>query len=553
MWFESFTGGIEMKPFTSVGRRLPVLLLAVLMAAVLSACGKGASQSGSAATSGSASIVNIGVTDTLGSLNPLTIDATEINKYSTAMMFLPLMELNGKMQFVGSVADSITVKDNKVFTIHVDPKAKWSDGKPVTADDVAFTITRLCSPVIANATMSMYALEGTDDSGFVQKGAQTASGINVVDDKTLTLTMKYPMGLTTFENSYARYIMTVPKHILASVDESKLAKYDWFNHPTVVDGPYIAQSVDVNHFVSYVANKSYWKGAPKIAKMNIKIVSADQIYSGLKSGEIDFVQPTMAETPQEDYASITKLSNVKATYSDPVTTQSLFLNTATIPDVRVRQAIQYAINRPMLLKNLLNGKGEVVDGFVTSVSPYYDKSLKATSYNSEKAKALVKEAGWDSGKTLSFYVNSGDASFVNGSSVIKEELKAVGINVEIHTVDLATLMAKAGSQGFDLLAVQYTYAPVDPYPDVKWLLSGKGSWTGFSSDAVNAALEKTQETEDASVIRQQYLTIDQTVQQQVPMINTYVIRSLGAVSKRLKNATSNVYGSFINIQNWEKQ
>lgn len=544
-----------MKKFKLSGKRILCLFLVAAMSAVFAGCSGTANSSAgsSAASAADKQIVNIGVTDTLGSLNPLTIDATEINKYATAMMFLPLVELNSKMEFESALADSITTKDNKTFTINISKNATWSDGKPVTADDVAFTILRLCSPIIANATISLSTLAGTGDDGFVAKGATSVSGIKVVDDKTLTFTTKQPMALTTFENSYARYIMTVPKSVLGSVSEDSLAKDEWFNSPSVVDGPYIATSVDVNHYISYKANDKYWKGAPKIAKMNIKIVTASQIYAGLQSGEIDFVQQTMAATPQEDYASIEKLGNVKATYGDPVTTQSLFLNTKTIPDARVRQAIQYAIDRQLLLKNLLNGKGEVDEGFLTSVSPYYDKSLTPTAYDPEKAKSLLKEAGWDSSKTLTFYVNSGDTTFVNGSSVIKEELAQVGIKVDIRTVDLATLMSTASSQKFDLLAVQYTYAPVDPYLDIKWLLGGSGSWTNFGSSEIDSALAKTQETSDISELKKQYLTIDTSVQKNVPMINTYVIRSLGAVNNRLKNATPSVFGSFTNIQNWEIQ
>lgn len=547
-----------MKLAKTLGKRLLCLFTAAAVAAAAAGCGSGGTSQTSAAASttaagGDKNIVNIGVTDTLGSLNPLTIDATEINKYATAMMFLPLVELNSKMEFESALADSITTKDNKTFTINLNKNATWSDGKPVTAEDVAFTVLRLCSPVIANTSMSLSSLEGTGEDGFVAKGASSVSGIKVIDDKTLTFTMKQSMALTTFENSYARYILTVPKHVLSSVTEDKLAKYGWFNSPTVVDGPYIATSVDTNHYISYKANEKYWKGVPKISKMNIKIVAASQVYAGLQSGEIDFVQQTMAAIPQEDYENIEKLGNVTAKYGDPVTTQSLFLNTKTIPDVRVRQAIQYAIDRNLLLKNLLNGKGEVDDGFLTSASPYFDKSLTPTAYNPAKAKELVQQANWDSSKTLSFYVNSGDSTFVNGSSVIKEELAQIGINVEIRTVDLATLMSTAGSQKFDLLAVQYTYAPVDLYPDVHWLLGGAGSWTNYSSKTVNEALAKTQQTSDKAEITKQYLTINQTVQKDVPMINTYAISALGAVSKRLKNAEPTVYGSFTNIQNWEIQ
>ena len=150
-------------------KKLLSLLLAASMLLMFASCAKsptgntsseeGGTSSGAGAGSSSSGgnaakdIVNIGVTDTLGSLNPLAIDQTEINKYSTAMMFLPLVELNSKMKFEGAVADSITVKNNNVFIIHVDKNAKWSDGQPVTSDDVAFTVTRLCSPIIANATL----------------------------------------------------------------------------------------------------------------------------------------------------------------------------------------------------------------------------------------------------------------------------------------------------------------------------------------------------------------------------------------------------------------
>ena len=70
---------------------------------------------------------------------------------------------------------------------------------------------------------------------------------------------------------------------------------------------------------------------------------------------------------------------------------------------------------------------------------------------------------------LTLYVNSGDSAFVNAANVFVAQWAAVGIKVEVQTVDFATLMSVAGTNDYDILAVQYTYAPVDPYPDVAWL------------------------------------------------------------------------------------
>jgi peptide/nickel transport system substrate-binding protein len=498
-------------------------------------------------------LVNIGVTDTLKTLNPLLIDAGEVTKYSTGLMFLPLVELAPDLSFEPMLADSITTEDNIHFKVHIDEAATWSDGTPITADDVVFTALRIASPLIANPSLMYYAFEGVGDNGFVEEGATEISGIVALDEKTVQFTAKYPMALTTFENTYARYLHTLPKHVLENVPEADLATYDWFNHPDVVSGPYVVTNFDVNHYISYTKNENYWRGRVNIDKLNIRIVTGSQLYAGLQSGEIDFVQQTMGVIPQEDYANIEALENITSVYGDPITNQSVFLQTANdaISDPRVRQAILYAIDRNQLVNGLLNGKGEIVDGFLSSASPFYDSSLVPTEYNPDKAKQLLAEAGWDGTKTLRFYVNSGDTAFVNGASVIAAQLEAVGIKVEIKTVDFNTLMTVAGTADYDLLAVQYTYAPIDPYPDVSWLLSGEGSWTGYSNDAINEALSKTQLTSDINEIRGYYLTINKQVQQDVPMFSAYVIKALGAVNKRLINASPSVYGSFNHIETWD--
>lgn len=546
--------------------RILSLLLAGVMALGLTACGAsnaGAAtdETGSAAMSTESAssdtaasgekIINVGVTNTIGSLNPLLLNGGEINKYATGLMFLPLMELDADLNFEGMLADSITTEDNKNFIVHIDDAATWSDGTPVTADDVVYTALRLASPVIGNTAMMYYVFEGVGDDGFVEEGAESIDGIQKVDDKTVQFTTKEEMPITTFENSYARYLLTLPKHVIEQYSEEELSTADWFNHPDVVSGPFIVTDFDVDHYISYEANKDYWKGAPKIDKLNIKIVDGSQLYAGLQSGEIDITQQTMSDIPQEDYESVEALDNVDVVYGSPVTNQSVFIQTKNVPDVKVRQAMLYAIDRQQILEELLNGHGEIVDGFLSSASPFYDDSLTPISYDPEKAKALLEEAGWDGSQTIRFYVNSGDSTFVNAASIIAAEWAAVGIKAEIQTVDFATLMSVAGTEDYDVLAVQYTYAPVDPYPDVAWLLGGEGSWTGYSNDTLNEALTKSQLTSDPEETKELFSVVDKKVQEDVPMFSAYVISAQGAVSKRITGATPSVYGFFNDVQNWD--
>lgn len=497
-------------------------------------------------------IINIGVTDSLGGVNPFAVDQTELNKYSLDLMFLPLMELDKDLNFQPMLADSITTEDNIHFTVHIDEAAAWSDGTPVTAQDVEYSVLRYASPVVANTTLLLYAFEGTDDAtGFVEEGASSMAGLTVLDEKTIEFTAKYPMALTTFQNSYGRYLHVLPKHIIEAFSEEELTTSDWFNHPDVVSGPYILTGYDPNHYISYTANTAYWKGAPKIDKLNIRIVDGSQIYAGLQSGEIDITQHTMTAIPQEDYDSIEALENVKVVYGSPVTNQSAFIQTANIPDARVRQALVYAIDRQQLVDQLLKGHGEVVDGFLSSASPFYDEGVTPMAYDPEKAKALLEEAGWDGSQKLRFYVNSGDNTFVNGVQVIVAQWAAVGIQAEITTVDLSTLMTVAGSTDYDIMAVQYTYAPVDPYPDVSWLLGGEGSWTGYHDDEVAAALDGTQQTSDVSEITGFYSEVNTKMQADVPMFSVYVISAQGAVNNRVTGAEPSVYGFFNDVQNWD--
>lgn len=546
--------------------RILSLLLAGVMALGLTACGASnagaaADETGSAAMSTESAssdtaasgekIINVGVTNTIGSLNPLLLNGGEINKYATGLMFLPLMELDADLNFEGMLADSITTEDNKNFIVHIDDAATWSDGTPVTADDVVYTALRLASPVIGNTAMMYYVFEGVGDDGFVEEGAESIDGIQKVDDKTVQFTTKEEMPITTFENSYARYLLTLPKHVIEQYSEEELSTADWFNHPDVVSGPFIVTDFDVDHYISYEANKDYWKGAPKIDKLNIKIVDGSQLYAGLQSGEIDITQQTMSDIPQEDYESVEALDNVEVVYGSPVTNQSVFIQTKNVPDVKVRQAMLYAIDRQQILEELLNGHGEIVDGFLSSASPFYDDSLTPISYDPEKAKALLEEAGWDGSQTIRFYVNSGDSTFVNAASIIAAEWAAVGIKAEIQTVDFATLMSVAGTEDYDVLAVQYTYAPVDPYPDVAWLLGGEGSWTGYSNDTLNEALTKSQLTSDPEETKELFSVVDKKVQEDVPMFSAYVISAQGAVNKRITGATPSVYGFFNDVQNWD--
>lgn len=532
-------------------KKLLSLLMTLLMVLTLAACGQSqpsdASNQEMTPVTDDPSTVNIGCTSALGTLNPLMMDGTWINVTAMSLEFLPLVSLNDEFSFDYMLADSITTEDSLTYTVHIHPDATWSDGQPITAEDLAYTMTRIASPLVMNYAMQFTAVVGTDDeTGWVEEGTENLEGLTIVDEKTLNITFKSPINMTSFLNGYAQYILTLPKHVLETIPESELASSSWFDAPTVVSGPYQVTSYDPDHYISYTANQSYWKGAPAIQNCNIRIVEGSQLLSGLQSGEIDIVPPLLGTIPEEDYASVQNLEGVEASFGSAIATETIFLNANSIPDQKVRQAMLYALDRETIVKGLLSGGAELMDGFCVPDGPYYS-GMEPVPYDPDRAKELLEEAGWDGSEQYTLYINSGDKTLVNACTLCQSYWKAVGIQVDLVTVDLDTLMAQAGDDETDLLAVQYTYPAVDPSWDIDWLLS---AWCHLYPQEASDALNAIWGSNDQGMIQENYAILDQLAQEQVPLICLYANGPLGAVRSDLENAQPTMYGAINQIQDW---
>ena len=156
------------------------------------------------------------------------MDAGELNKYAQGFQFLPLFDLDAELNYVGLIGKSFSTEDNLTYTVKIDENATWSDGVPITADDVVFTALKLTSKAVGNLTMVGYAaLAGFDENGNSPDEATEIEGVAKVDDKTVNFVFKAPTSQATFVNSFARYLLTIPKHKLGSVPTAELATTDW--------------------------------------------------------------------------------------------------------------------------------------------------------------------------------------------------------------------------------------------------------------------------------------------------------------------------------------
>src|SRR5206468_2462176 len=194
------------------------------------------------------------------------------------MMFPPFVDLDESLKFVPMLADSIETKDNVTFTVKLNPKAKWTDGKPVTADDTLFTIQMIANPKVqSSVSINLSLLKGFDDRGKLPEGVKDLEGVKKMDDHTIEFTAKAPIDPNLFKDKIGKRIKTMPKHVLQDVTPEQFQQNAFVQKPNVSFGAFKFVSYQQNQYVEFEANKDYFKGAPKIDKLYFKIMPASNI------------------------------------------------------------------------------------------------------------------------------------------------------------------------------------------------------------------------------------------------------------------------------------
>lgn len=503
-------------------------------------------------------IVNIGVTNTINTMNPLLFDGTIVNTHALSLSWLPMVELGADMEFVYQLAEEVTTEDNLTFRIKLRDEAKWSDGEDITVNDVIFTILKQTSQGVGNLNIYGYSqFEGFDEGGQVADDVtlEDIPSIEIIDEKTMEMTANDHLPMSTFLNNYLSYLFVIPEHVYGEYTAEELKTTTDFNKPEVVSGPYRLVDVNLDHYASYEANENYWKSVPKIKNLNIRVLQGAGLLAGLQSGEIDVIQPTMATIPVEDQDAIENLKGFEAIYDQPLTNNILFINLESVEDHNVRKAIHMGIDRQMLLDIFLGGEGEVTEGFVSSFSPYFDDTLEAVEYDMDEAKRLVEESDWDAKKELKFVINSGDPIFANAANLVVQQLADIGIKAQVQSLDINSLLGAANTGDFDILAVQYTILPVDYIMDIQFLADytdETSNWSNYRSEDMKAAIDETLEVKDGDTdgLIEAYGKIDRLIKEDVPLISLYFQSPMGVISEDLENSVPSAYGFFTNVEEW---
>ncbi|WP_405064615.1 peptide ABC transporter substrate-binding protein [Kribbella sp. NBC_01505] len=335
-------------------------------------------------------VVKIGVTQAVDSMNPFLAVRLVSGSLQRLMYAFLTVPDSKTLQPSPDLAESWTTSpDGLTWTFKI-RTAKWSDGRPITADDAAWTFNKMMTDDAAKAG------NGPAVENFA---SVTASG------QDLTIKLKAPQA-----SMLDIPVAIVPKHIWEKVPD--IAKYENDQVPIVGSGPYRVVEYKKDQFVRLAPNPDYWRGAPKIDELQMIFYDnpAASIV-GLKKGDIDLI----GRLSPPDFESLKSDSNIvqwnaegrRATYlqiNHGATTSDnkpIGDGHPALKDPRVRQALHYAIDKQKLVDETQSGLARVADGSV--VPPLYKSffweatGAEKITYDASKANQILDDAGYKKG------------------------------------------------------------------------------------------------------------------------------------------------------------
>jgi len=496
--------------------------------------------------------VSIAMWSPPNNFNPINTDSS-YGYFAVEMMFDTLVKYNEKIDIVPKLAEKWEVSaDFTTFTFKLNPKAKWTDGKPVTAKDVAFTMNAIANKATATnrgATISL--IKGTDANGKME--GTSLEGVKVIDERTIQFVAKKAVDPLGFLEKIGANIYILPEHILGQVAPKDLANNAFMMNPTVNSGPMKFVKYATDQYVEYVRNDDYYLGKPKIEKVFLRIMQAATAVAALEKGEVDMTAGSgIGEIPIQDWDKVQKLANVDAvTFVSKGYQYMDFNHTRPYFKVaKVRQAFYYAINRKLIVDNLLKGNGLVLETAFTPVFKYRKDDLKVREFDAAKAKQMLTEAGWDFGRELELLVPLGNKVREQSADIILANLQQVGVKVKATKMDFPTMQARRGKSDYDMSLVGWSDI-LDPDVASQNRTGAVYNNGKFSDPKVDELLDKGATTAEFNARKKIYDEYQEYVYNNPNVVFLYTPNALTAVNKRMVNIKMAVMGFLFNVQEWD--
>ncbi|HKU68742.1 MAG TPA: peptide ABC transporter substrate-binding protein [Candidatus Baltobacteraceae bacterium] len=532
------------------------------LAALLAGCSQagGPSSTSGQAPGGQRGVLRIAIQQDVKNLNPLLTSNTTDGMLSF-LMFLPLLHADQQGNPVPMLAATVPTlenngisKDGLTITYHLRKNVKWSDGVPVTSKDVKW---------------SWQAIMDKNNNIISTHGYDYVKSIDTPDDYTVVVHLKKQFSpfINTFFADSDQPTAVAPAHILSKYPNINNVPFN--SNPNVTDGPFkFARWVHGDH-MEFTANDEFVLGKPGLKGIYVRIVPDENTTINLlRTHDVDW----MFEASINTYPLVKNIPGVKLAWVDVNGYEDVQLNVQRpyLQDVRVRQAIAYAVNKTRIVQTSTFGQDKTAVEDQPQFMWAYDPNVKDYPYDPQKAKQLLQQAGWTPGPngivqkngqplTLVLVSNNSNVTRRKNSVVLQEMLRQVGIQVDIKYFPGDVLFAPVGEGGilqggkFDLSLAGW-YSGVDPDDASQFTcanLAPSGyNYSRYCSKQMDAVQETALDNYDHPTRKKAYSQIQQLLHDDVPEIFFWYTRQMHPINENFKGFAPNPVTESWNAWQW---
>ena len=415
-------------------------------------------------------------------------------------------------------------EDGLTWTFHLRQGVTFHDGTPFDADAVKFNYDRQF-----DETNEYYKLGQWSNGGYFD----FIKSVTVKDPATIEIALSSTFN--KFEYRMAGFSIVSP----AAVEKYK----ETFPENPVGTGPYAFQQWDKGQQVVLAPYESYWGVKPTLDQVVFKaIAEAGARAAALLSGETMIAVEITPEIMQQ--LQTNDAFEIVTGPTGALWFLAMNVENEHFKDVRVRQAMNFAVDKETLVSAVLNGTADVAQGPLSPAFTDYNPAVEGLyPYDPDKAKSLLAEVGWDASAEVTFYCSIGGSGMLSPeemATVIQDNLRAVGVNANIVTQDFVTWMDIIRDPQNDLTVMSWNIAPVEPDAMFNGILSKASLPPGFNTsywvnDEVEKLLPVGRTSIDPEEAKQAYFRIQEIVMEEVPIVPVCHRQQLFGVSKYVQN------------------
>ncbi len=507
-------------------------------------------------------ILKMGASSYSGLFNPIMSDNV-YDGYVERCIFEPLVYNDANGEMIPIIADWTLSEDKLTYTFTLKDGVKFSDGTPMTTEDVAFTYMTMADPDYNGPrAYAVSTLLGYEE--FHSGAKDTFDGINIINDKTISFTFSEGMAAPANIECFIYGIM--PKHYYEfETWEDFLA----LNEKPLGSGIMVLDSWEPKQFVKLMKNTNYWDAAnaAKIDGVLISEVPEESIISALQTNQIDFGQPSASS---ENLQALESLSNIQIPnyLGNGYTFMCFNCTRPQLADVKVRQALMYALDRKSFITAQYGeGLGKVGMAPISPSSWAFPDSSEMNTYdfNMEKAGQLMDEAGWTMG-TDGFRYKDGEKFHVSWlvytdsswpttlSSMAADTWKQLGVELEIELMDFDTVAsrtmdAEPANKDFDIYTMGFSLS-IDPDPtgalfDDDAYVAGGFNASGYKNAAAMELVKKGKSEFDTAKRAEIYKEWAKIMNEEIPHVIIAYRSEIWGINNRVKGMELGTYYDWV--------